>query len=320
MTAVTIKGALNKALHAEMAMDKTIVCIGEDISGGVFGVTSGLLDQYGPQRVINTPISETAFVGMAIGAALTGLRPVVEIMFCDFMGVCFDQLINQAAKMRFLSGGRLDLPLTIRMTMGAGDGSGAMHSASLHGLLGAVPGLTVVCPSNPNDADGLLRSAIHSNGPVVILEHKGLYDLSGPHPDGTVTPLGTGRIVESGGDVTIVALASHLETVCAAAKAAGLSADVIDPRTISPLDKTLILNSVKKTGRLLVVDEGPAFLGFADAVVSAVSREAFNALLTAPATVCPPLSPVPYAEDAEAAWLPDQTLVEAALQKLMNPI
>lgn len=318
MSIVTIRDALNQALHAEMARDETVVCIGEDISGGVFGVTRGLTERFGPQRVIDTPISETAFVGMAIGAAMTGMRPVVEIMFCDFMGVCFDQLLNQAAKIRFLSGGRLDLPLTVRMTMGAGDGSGAMHSASLHGMLASIPGLTVVCPATPADAGGLLRSAIRSNGPVVVLEHKGLYDLSGPPPTDAITPMGFGHIVEAGDDVTIVALAGNIENARQAAKAKGISAEVIDPRTISPLDTDLILKSVRKTGRLLVVDEGPAFSGFADAVVSLVVREAFSALVAAPVSVCPPMSPVPYAENAEAAWLPNQTKIEAALGQLMN--
>lgn len=328
MTDITIKNALNAALHEEMARDEAVICIGEDIrgdtgadnperEGGVFGVTAGLAHRFGPDRVIDTPISETAFLGMAIGAAMTGMRPVVEIMFCDFMGVCFDQLMNQAAKARFLSNDRINLPLTIRTTMGAGDGSGAMHSASLHGLFGSIPGLTVACPSTPNDADGILRAAIRGNDPVVILEHKGLYDHRGERPKGLPIKLGLGRKVMEGDDVTIVAVSSHLETAKSAAGEIGVSADIIDPITINPLDKNLILSSIQKTGRLLVVDEGPAHIGFASAVVSMVSQEAFSDLKAAPVVVCPPATPVPYASKAETEWLPNQSKVIDALQKLV---
>lgn len=317
--AMTIRQALNGALHQTMADDDTIICIGEDIaeSGGVFQITEGLVDKFGTARVIDTPISETAFVGMGVGAAMTGLKPIVELMFCDFAGVCFDQIMNQAAKARFLSNGRLKLPLVIRTTMGAGDGSGAMHSASLHSLFASVAGLTVVCPSTPADAAGLLKAAIRSDGPVVFMENKLLYDIEGSVEEGMPEILlGTARTALTGDDITIVAVSAMVRQALAAADTLdkkGISVDVIDPRTVKPLDIGAIIKSVKKTGRLLVVDEGAAFAGFADAVISAVSEQAFGSLQAAPGKLCPPDTPVPYAPAAEHRWLPDSNdIVEAA--------
>ncbi len=316
--------ALNAVLHQAMLDDLTVICIGEDIAenGGVFGVTEGLLSTFGPARVIDTPISETAFVGMAVGSAMTGLKPVVEIMFCDFVGVCLDQIMNQAAKARFLSGGRLDLPLVIRTTMGAGDGSGAMHSASLHGLFSSISGLTVVCPSSPADAAGLLRAALKTKGPVVFIENKNLYDLEGPVPgDCLATPIGVAKRLTEGTDVTIVALGQMVQEASHAAamlSAAGISAEVLDPRTVKPLDVASIAASVAKTGRLLVVDEGAGFAGFADAVIARVTEEAFSALKAAPRKVCPPDTPVPYAVEAEEIWLPNAADIVAAVQTMME--
>lgn len=316
---MTFAGALNAVLHQAMDQDDTVVCIGEDIAqnGGVFAVTRGLCDAFGSNRVIDTPISETAFVGMAVGAAMTGLRPMVELMFCDFAGVCFDQILNQAAKARFLSNGKLTLPLVIRTTMGAGDGSGAMHSQSLHGLFASIPGLTVVCPSSPADAAGLLRSSLASDDPVIFLENKQLYGLESP-VDETLpaVPLGSAKLKRDGDDVTIVATSAMVHQALAAAKrleAVGVSAAVIDPRTIKPLDEDSILDHVRRTGRLLVVDEGAPFAGFADAVISSVVRGAFSCLKAAPKKLCPPDTPVPYAPAPEACWLPaSDAIVEAA--------
>ncbi len=330
---MTMATALNQALHRAMAADDQIICIGEDIvggagvegaspGGGVFGVTQGLAETYGLNRVIDTPISETAFVGMAVGAAMTGLRPVVEIMFNDFIGVCFDQILNQAAKARFLSNGRMDLPLIIRTTMGAGDGSGAMHSASLHGLLASVAGLTVVCPSTPADAAGLLKTALKSSGPTVMMEHKQLYGI-----DGDVelvlpnVPFGKARTVVEGSDITIVAAAAmavEAELAVGLLAQNSVSAEVIDPRTIKPLDVASIAASVRKTGRLLVVDEGAAFAGFADAVIAAVTEQAFASLKAAPRKLCPPDTPVPYAPGAENIWLPASPDIVKATQDMMG--
>ena len=321
---MTIRQALNGALHQTMADDDTIICIGEDIAenGGVFGVTEGLVGKFGAARVIGTPISETAFVGMGAGAAMTGLKPVVELMFCDFAGVCFDQIMNQAAKARFLSNGRLKLPLVIRTTMGAGDGSGAMHSASLHSLFASVAGLTVVCPSTPADAAGLLKAAIRSDGPVVFMENKHLYDVEGPVEDGMPEiSIGRARIVLAGEDVSIVAVSAMVQQALAAANnlnKKSISVEVIDPLTVKPLDIGAITKSVRKTGRLLVVDEGAAFAGFADAVISAVSEQAFGSLRAAPRKLCAPDIPVPYAPAAEQRWLPDSNDIVQAVTRMME--
>lgn len=323
-TAPTIRTALNDALHAHMRRDPDIVLIGEDIGagGGVFGVSAGLLDSFGPTRVMDTPISESAFVGMAVGASACGLKPVVEIMFCDFMGVCFDQILNQAAKMRFLSDGRLSLPLVIRTTMGAGDGSAAMHSQSLHGLVTQIPGLRVACPATAGDAVTALAAGLHGPDPLVMFEHRGLYGSPGyaVAADAADLPFGAARVARHGEDVTVVALSAMVAESLAAAdclKGDGISAEVIDLRTASPIDGTTVVDSVGRTGRLLVVDGGSAFGGVADAVVSLVARRAFAALKAPPATLTPPHTPVPYARELETAWLPSADAVSAAVRALM---
>lgn len=333
MTLLTLKEALNQAHHQLMESDETIVVIGEDIVGGagtdcdtelggVFGVTAGLATQFGKQRVIDTPISETAFVGMGIGAAATGLKPIIEVMFCDFMGVCFDQIMNQAAKMRFLSGDRITLPLVIRTTMGAGDSSGAMHSQSLHGLLASTPGLKVVCPSNAADAAGLLKSALGDPHPVIMLEHKGIYDLeSEVDPALPAVPLGAAKIVREGSNITLVATSAMVQKAQnAACKLAdqSVSVEVIDPRTIAPLDTDLILRSVRKTGRLLVVDEGAAFAGFADAVIASVAEHAFESLKQAPKKLVPPHTPIPYAPNLEQLWIPPSTRIIEIVRSMIS--
>jgi len=333
MTRMSISEALNRAHHHIMAADDRTLVIGEDIRGGsgvdgglelggVFGVTSGLAAKFGEGRVIDTPISETAFVGMATGAAMTGLKPIVEVMFCDFMGVCFDQIMNQAAKARFLSNGRFDLPLTIRTTMGAGDGSGAMHSQSTFGMLASVAGLTVVCPSTPADAAGLLKSAVEAKGPTVIMEHKGLYGVAEDVPDELPSvPLGKGRLMREGTDLTVVAVSAFVHKAVEAADtlaAEGISVEIIDPRTIKPLDEALILASVKKTGRLLVAAEDAAFGGFSDQLTAFVARSAFSSLKAAPVSVTPPDVPVPYGRRAEAVWLPGVDEILSAARTLAS--
>lgn len=330
MTNTTIRDALNDTLHRLMAADSRVVVIGEDVAGGdgetelggAFGITRGLAAAFGRERVIDTPISETAFVGMATGAAMTGLKPIVEVMFCDFLGVCFDQIMNQAAKKKFLSNGRLDLPLTIRTTMGAGDSSGAMHSQSLYGLLATVPGLTVVCPATPQDAAGLLASAVHAQGPVILMEHKGLYDTQGlALPDADYVPLGKGATAREGRDITVVApsaMRHHALDAAGALTDEGIELEVIDPRTIKPLDSPLILDSIRKTGRLMVAAEDTAFGGFADAVISVVARSGFGALKAAPVAVTPPDTPVPYGRRAEAVWLPGVVEIINAARAMMR--
>lgn len=315
----TIAEALNAAHHQLMADDESVLCFGEDFAqnGGVFGVSKGLLETFGPARVFDTPISETAFIGVAVGAAMTGLKPIVELMFCDFAGVCFDQILNQAAKARFLSNGNLKMPLVIRTTMGAGDGSGAMHSQSLHGLFASIPGLIVVAPSTPADAAGLLKSATFSDDPVIFMENKNLYSLAGPvDPSLSPVPIGQARVLKSGKDITIVAASAMAHAAIAAAKTLedkGISASVVDPRTIKPIDWNAIESSVQQTGRLLVIDEGAAFGGFADAVIAGITDRAFSALKAAPKKLTPPDTPVPYAVGAERAWMPGASdIVDAA--------
>jgi len=333
---MTIAEALNRAHHQLLESGADVIVIGEDIVGGaglseamaadelggVFGVTAGLAARFGTDRVIDTPISETAIVGMAVGAAMTGLKPIVEIMFCDFIGVCFDQILNQAAKVRYLSGDRIAMPLVIRTTMGAGDGSGAMHSQSLHGLLASIPGLQVACPATPADAAGLLKSALLCLDPVVLFEHKGLYASEGDvDAELPAVPLGRGRYVREGRDITLVAVSAM---VTEAEKAAslladeGISIDLIDPRTIQPLDSKLILSSLKKTGRLLVVDEGAAFAGFADAVLALASTQAFADLKSAPAKITPPHTPVPYGRALEAGWLPNAEDIVLKVREMLH--
>ncbi len=319
MPEVSIADALNQAHHHLMVTDDTVVCFGEDFAenGGVFGVSKGLLDQFGAARVFDTPISETAFIGMAVGAAMTGLKPIVELMFCDFAGVCFDQILNQAAKARFLSNNRLKMPLVIRTTMGAGDGSGAMHSQSLHGLFASVSGLVIVCPSTPADAAGLLKSALYADDPVIFMENKQLYGFTGMVEKSLPpVPLGEAQIAREGTDLTIVAVSAMVHEALTAAEALaakGISASVMDPRTIKPLDWTALESSLRQTGRLMVVDEGAAFAGFADAVISGLTSRAFEAFKVAPVKITPPDTPVPYAVAAEKAWRPSaEDIVQAA--------
>ena len=332
MKQMSIRAALNQAHQQIMAKDERIVLIGEDIVGGrglegqelggAFGITAGLATEFGIARVIDTPISESAFVGMAVGAAMTGLKPIAEIMFCDFIGVCFDQLLNQAAKIRFLSNDRLEMPLVIRTTMGAGDGSGATHSQALHGLLASVPGLIVACPATPSDAAGLLKSAVAGPAPVILMEHKGLYDLEMKVDEGLpAVSLGAGTKVREGTDLTIVAIsAMRHKAVDAAEKLAkqGISAEIIDPRTVAPLDTTLIQSSLQKTSRILVVDEGTQIGGVADSIAAFAARDCFADLKAAPAVVTPPQTPVPYGRKAEALWLPGVDYIVATAIGLMD--
>ncbi|MCK0070345.1 alpha-ketoacid dehydrogenase subunit beta [Kordiimonas laminariae] len=327
---LSISEALNKAHHQLMEADERVIVMGEDIVGGaglgkgeglggVFGVTSGLVDKFGANRVIDTPISETAFVGMGIGSAMTGLKPIVEVMFCDFMGVCFDQIFNQAAKVRLLSGGRISVPMVIRTTLGAGDSSGAMHSQALHGLLATAPGLKVACPSNPADAAGLLKTALEDDDPVILMEHKGLYSLEGEVADDLPpVPFGEGQVIREGCDITIVAVSRmvHVANQVADVLAqGGGEVEIIDPRTIMPLDMNLILKSVQKTGKLVVVDES---FGFAEMVISRVSEEGFGYLKAAPKKVIPLHTPIPYAPGLEQEWLPSEAQIVTAVKELVG--
>ncbi len=265
MPEMTYAQALNAALRAEMRRDPNVVLLGEDVGvhGGVFTVSKGLLEEFGPERVRDTPISEAAFIGLATGAAMTGLRPVVEIMYMDFMLVAADSVVNQAAKLRYMTGGQVQVPLVIRTQQGGGRGNAAQHSQSLDALWAHVPGLQVVLPATPYDAKGLLRSAIRENNPVMFIEHKLLYFTTGDVPDGDyLLPIGKAEVKREGTDVTIVGISrSVLHALQAAERLAqeGISAEVIDPRTIRPMDFETIIHSVQKTHRLVLVHEAVQF-------------------------------------------------------------
>jgi len=325
---ITYREAINEALRQEMRRDPTVIVIGEDIAGGagrppemqdafggVFGVTKGLLGEFGPERVWDTPISEAGFMGAAIGAAATGLRPVAELMFISFLGVCMDQLVNQAAKLRYMFGGKAGVPLTVRTVIGGGLRAAGQHSTVDYSLLTHIPGLKCVAPSTPHDAKGLLVAAIRDDDPVIFCEHILLYGMKGPVPEEEyVVPLGKAHIVRTGTDVTVVAFSRFLHFATKAAEQLekeGISVEVIAPRSLSPLDEGTILESVRRTRRLVVVDEDTPRCSIAADIIALVARKAFEQLDSAPQMVTPPHTPVPYSPSMEDFYLPSpQKIVE----------
>lgn len=324
MTIMSYREAIQRALDEEMARDENVIFFGEDVakSGGVFKVTPGLYEKYGGLRVRDTPISETAIVGAGIGAAITGLRPVIEIMFADFAAVCLDQIVNQAAKMRYMSGGQLTVPLTIRAPQGGGMGFGAQHSQCLEAWFMSAPGLKVVVPSTPADALGLLKTAIRDDNPVVFLEHKGLYSERGDVPDGEhLLPFGTANIVRSGEDVTIVAAQRMLAVALRAADELarqGISCEVIDPRTLVPLDVATIIQSVQKTSHLITVEEAPHAAGWGAEVTTRVTDEAIWYLDAPVIRVTMEDAIVPFSPPLEAAVTPDPERVIRAVRRSLR--
>jgi pyruvate dehydrogenase E1 component beta subunit len=324
MREITIVEALREALAEEMSRDPTVFLMGEDIgrANGVFNVTAGLQDEFGKERVIDTPISEAGFTGMGIGAALTGMRPVVEILFCDFMTLAMDQIVNQAAKLYYMTGGQAKVPLVIRTLMGAGRGAAAQHSQSLHVWVAHIPGLKVVMPSTPYDAKGLLKSAIRDDNPVIFFEDKMSYQVKGPVPVGEYTiPLGVADVKRVGTDVTFVATSSMVQVALAAAEALeqeGISAEVVDPRTLKPLDKATILESVKKTGRAVVIDEGHLSYGVTAEIAAIIADEAFD-YLDAPVKRLGAMDvPVPMAPVLEQATVPNVDQLVATTRGLFG--
>ena len=318
---MTFRQALNEGLRQEMRRDKSVILLGEDIAGapgrpeyidcwgGTMQVTKGLITEFGIKRVLDTPISESAIAGAAVGAAMTGLRPVAEIMFVSFIGVCLDQIANQAAKIHYMFGGTASVPATFRMNIGAGVGAAAQHSDSVYSVLAHYPGLKVVVPSCPADAKGLMAAAIRDNNPVVVCEHKCLLNDKGEVPDGEyIVPLGQANIVRTGKDITIVAIGAMVKTALNAAKTLaqkGLDVEVIDPRTISPLDERTILKSVEKTGRVVIVDEDHPCCGIARDIASRVAEKGFIYLKAPVAIVTPPETSVPFAPIMEKYYVPD---------------
>ncbi len=322
MRELTYVEAINEALREEMERDGRVFLLGEDISvgyggGGMFGATRGLAERFGAQRVIDTPLSEVAITGAALGAALVGLRPIAEIMFADFLAIAMDQLVNNVAKMRWSLGGEADVPIVYRVTYGAGVGAGFHHSQSFEAWVAHVPGLKVVMPSDPADAKGLLKTAIRDNDPVIFLEHKYLYKrLKGPVPDGEhLVALGKGEVKRAGRDVTLIATGNMVRKALEAAEVLagkGVSAEVVDPRTLVPLDEELILESVKKTGRAVIVQEAPVFGGFGGEIAGLLADKAIDYLDGPVKRVGAPFTPIPNWIKMEEFYLPGvEKIVEA---------
>ena len=321
---VTFRTAVQRALGEAMAADERIVLLGEDVgaAGGVFKLVDGRFDRFGPSRVRDTPISEQGFVGAALGAALTGLRPVVEIMFADFAGVCFDQIANQLAKYRYMSGGQFTVPVTVRLSNGAGGGFAAQHSQAVENWFLNVPGLKIVAPSTPDDIHGLLLSAIAEDNPVLVFEHKGLFNTKGPIT-GEPIPIGRAAVARVGDDVTLVASQLMRHRALSAAEALsseGIDVEVIDPRTIVPFDDATVLTSLAKTGRLVVVAEGPEDGSWGASLVSRIATRAFDRLETAPRLLCSPSTPVPYARALEEAWIPGEAKIADICREVMGSL
>lgn len=318
---LTFAQAVNEALAEEMRRDDTVFIIGEDVAeaGTPFKVLAGLVEEFGPERVLDSPISEPGITGLGVGAAMTGLRPVVDIMFGDFLTLVMDQLVNQAAKAHYMSGGKLRVPLTLRTTLGATRRSAAQHSQSLQAWVAHVPGLKVVLPSSPADAKGLLKTAIRDNNPVVFIEDKMDYTVKGEVPGGEfLIPFGVADVKRVGEDVTIVATSSMVRVALAAAEQLereGISAEVIDPRTISPLDEDTIVRSAEKTGRAIVVDEGHQRYGVTAEIAAVIADRAFYAL-DAPVKRMGALDvPVPFSPTLEDVTVPTpETVAQTARQ------
>ncbi len=311
--------AINQALHEEMERDKNVFMAGIDIAerGDVFGATQGLYSKYGKSRIMDTPIAENGIIGLAIGSAARGLRPVVTIMFMDFIGVCFDQILNQMAKMKYMYGGKVKLPLVVLTNAGAGTSSAAQHSQSLEVLLCHIPGLKVVMPSSPYDAKGLMKAAIREDNPVFVVQHKRLGRIREEVPEGDYeVPIGKARIVREGKDITIVATSYMVHEALAAAdrlKERGIEAEVVDPRTLVPLDMETIVASVQKTHRVVVAHEAVRFCGVGAEIAAQITEEAFDYLDGPPLRVGAPSSPVPYSPTLEKEWVPGaDEILEAA--------
>ena len=324
MAKISYSQALRDALREEMQRDADVFLIGEDIGvhGGAFGVSRGLLDEFGPQRVVTTPISEAAIVGAAVGAAVVGCRPVAEIMYMDFITIAMDQIVNQAAKMRYMFGGKARLPLVIRTPGGAGRGNAAQHMQSLEAWFVHVPGLKVAMPSTPRDAKGLLKSSIRDDNPVIFVENKLLYATQGEVPHGEyLIPLGQAEIKRPGRDVTVVATSRMVLLALRAAQRLaeeGIEVEVIDPRTLVPLDIETIVESVKRTNHVLIVHEACERCGVGAEIVAQIQERAFDWLDAPIKRLANPNVPIPFARNLEALAIPDEERIAAAVRELLG--
>ncbi len=330
MAKKSFRQAVNEALAQEMRRDPTVVVMGEDNAGGmgapgeddawggVLGVTKGLMPEFGRDRVLDTPISESAFIGAAAGAAATGLRPVAELMFVDFMGVCFDQIFNQAGKFRYMFGGKAVTPMVVRTMFGAGFRAASQHSQCLYPIFTHTPGLKVVIPSSPYEAKGLMIQSIRDDDPVIFFEHKVMYDDEEEVPDEPYTiPFGEANVTREGDDVTVVAIGRMVgfaNQVADKLEGEGIGCTVIDPRTTSPLDEDSILESVEETGRLVVVDEANPRCNLATDIAALAAENVFDALKAPIRKVTPPHTPVPFAPELEDLYIPTPEKIEAAVR------
>jgi len=322
MTKMMYIEALRAALREEMRKDKNVFIMGEDVTRYGFGINRGLVDEFGSDRVRNTPISEAAIIGSAVGAALRGMRPIVEIMFVDFIMIGMDQIVNQAAKMSYLSNGELSVPMVIRAPEGTEwFGAGAQHSQTLHSIFMNIPGLKLVIPSDPYDAKGLLKSAIRDDNPVIFFEHKQLYTQKGEVPEEEyMIPLGKAAVKREGKDLTLVAtswMVKHSLEVAEDLKSK-ISIEVIDPRTLVPLDKDTIINSVKKTGRLLVVDESPVNGGAQGEIISVVMQEAFWNMESPPKRIGSLNTPIPFSSSLEKEVIPTKEKIKREIMSMFS--
>jgi pyruvate/2-oxoglutarate/acetoin dehydrogenase E1 component len=323
MRELTYAEALREALRTCLIEDERVVVMGEDVGcyGGIFQVTKGLQEEFGPERVVDTPISEAGFVGAGVGAALTGMRPVVEIMFIDFTTVCMDMIVNQMAKMHYMFGGKGRVPMVLRTNLGSGRGAAAQHSQSFHSFFMHIPGLYVAVPATPHDAKGLLIEAIHNDNPVMFIEHKRLYSTKGPVPEESYRiPFGQADVKRRGSDVTVVATHALVLAALEAADEArqrSIDVEVVDLRTLKPLDKPAILDSVKKTGRLLVADEDNKTGGVAAEISAIVAEEAVYYLKAPIIRNCSPDTPVPFSPPLEKNYMFGKDRLLESISQLM---
>ena len=325
MREITWSTAVNEAIAEEMLNDKTILLMGEDVAeaGTPFKVLSGLVEEFGTDRIIDTPISEPGFVGMAVGAAMTGTRPIVDLMFGDFIFLVMDQLANQAAKQHYMSGGKLNVPMVIRTNMGATRRSAAQHSQSLQAIVAHIPGVKVLMPSTPYEVKGLLKAAIRDDNPVVIFEDKLSYQMKGMVPEEEyIIPLGQANILQAGNDITLVATSSMVQVCEEAAevlRSKNISAEIIDVRSIVPLDEQTIVDSVKKTSRVIVVDEGHQSYGITSEIVSRISEQAFYYLDAPPTRIGAMDVPIPFSPALEDLTVPtSKQVVDKAIDLINN--